>query len=72
MVDPPISVTTADHQANGLAPLLLSEREAARLLGISPRTLWQLRKDGEIPAVRINRCVRYDLTDLTRFIEKNK
>jgi excisionase family DNA binding protein len=34
-------------------PLALRPREAAKALGISTRHLWQLTKDGHIPAVRV-------------------
>ncbi len=36
-----------------VSPLALRPREAAVALGISPRLLWQLTHDGEIPCVRI-------------------
>lgn len=49
--------------------LLLRPAEAAKALGISPRTLWSLT----IPRVRIGaRGVRYYVVDLRRWIEKNK
>lgn len=51
--------------------LLISQREAADLLGLSERTLkaMRLRKTGPT-FVRISRrCVRYRLADLERFIE---
>ena len=35
------------------SPLALRPREAAKALGISPRLLWQLTKDGQIPCVRV-------------------
>ena len=37
---------------------LLTEREAARLLAISPRKLWEMRNRSEIAHVRIGRAVR--------------
>ena len=40
-------------------PILVEPREASRLLSISPRTLWQLTKERQLPTVRIGRCVRY-------------
>ena len=50
--------------------LLLNEREAARLLNISPRTLWSLRAAGKIRYVRIAATgIRYARTDLVKFIE---
>jgi excisionase family DNA binding protein len=35
------------------APLALRPREASKTLGISPRLLWQLTHDGQIPCVRV-------------------
>ena len=36
-----------------LPPLALRPREAAMVLGISPRLLWQLTRDGKVPHVRL-------------------
>jgi hypothetical protein len=38
---------------NPLQPLALRAKDAAKALGISPRYLWQLTSDGQIPCVRI-------------------
>jgi excisionase family DNA binding protein len=35
------------------SPLALRPRDAAKALGISPRLLWQLTHDGQIPCVRV-------------------
>ena len=40
-------------------PMLLTPREAAETLAISPRTLWTRTNCGELPCVRIGRSVRY-------------
>ena len=48
--------------------LLLTEREAAKALSVCPRTLWQLRQDGDIPCIRIGRAVRYAPADLRAWI----
>jgi hypothetical protein len=40
------------------SPLALRPREAARALGISPRLLWDLSKDGVIPCLRLGRGKR--------------
>jgi excisionase family DNA binding protein len=54
-------------------PMLLTARQAARILSISERTLWGLTKTGDIPAVRFGgRNVRYDPADLRRWIESAK
>ena len=51
------------HKANGL---LISEKQAAKYLSLSPRTLrnWRVRGGGP-PFVRISaRCIRYRPEDL--------
>jgi len=55
-----------------LTPLLVSEREAARLLGVSPRTVFTLRKQGHLKAVKIGASVRYDVRDIRAFINAAK
>lgn len=51
---------------------LVTEREAATILSISPRSLWDLRTRGDIPFVRIGRSVRYDTRDLETWIQDSK
>lgn len=48
--------------------LLVTTKLAAKLLAISERTLWQLTNDGDLPAVRFGRTVRYAMSDLVAFI----
>jgi len=52
--------------------LLVTPREAAKALSICEKTLWTLTKRGDLPAVRINRAVRYDVADLQAFINRQK
>ena len=54
------------------SPLLLTGPEAADRLRISERTLYTLREQGEVPAVRIGSRVLYDPRDLAGFIAKRK
>jgi excisionase family DNA binding protein len=62
----PTTTTPADP---GPAPLLLTPRDAARVLALSPRSLWALTHPrGPIPAVRIGRSVRYDVQALREYI----
>ena len=49
--------------------LLLRPNEAARMLSISPRTLWSLTASSQIPHVRIGRSVRYSVEGLQRWID---
>lgn len=53
-------------------PLLLDEREAARRLGVSPRSLWQLRKDGRIEWVPVGGRVLYEPAALAAFITRQR
>src|SRR5437660_1626116 len=55
--------------------LLLTTREAALALAISPRLLWELTARGDIPCLRLPgrgkaRAIRYAVEDLQRWIEK--
>ena len=51
-----------------ITPILLSARDAAKLLALSERTLWGLTAPrGPIPAARIGRSVRYRHSDLETF-----
>jgi len=48
--------------------LLLSVREACRLLSVSERTLWSWRKGGLIPYIQVNRVVRFPRAALEHWI----
>lgn len=54
--------------------LALRPREAARALGISTRTLWQLTKDGHIPCVRVGsgtrKTVLYPVAELQAWLSR--
>ena len=52
--------------------LLLTPKQAAEALAISPRKLWGMTASGEISHVRIGRCVRYPVDDLRRWIAEHK
>lgn len=56
-----------------LAAMLLTYLEAAKLLGVSDRTVWAMVNRGELPAVRFaGRTVRIDRRDLEAFIARAK
>jgi excisionase family DNA binding protein len=49
--------------------LLIDSRQAAKLLNVSPRTLWRMQNDGEMPQpIRIGRAVRWSLEALKQWI----
>lgn len=56
------------------SPLAMRPRDAAKALGISPRLLWQLTHDGNIPCVRIGtgkrRTVLYPTTELLAWLSQ--
>ena len=61
--------------ANDLtSPLALRPRDAAKSLGISPRHLWQLTKDGHVPCVRIGtgkrQSVLYPIAELQAWLTR--
>jgi excisionase family DNA binding protein len=57
------------------SPLALRPRDAARLLGVSPRTLWGWTRAGIVPCVRVGtgkrRTVLYSMADLQAWLTKN-
>jgi excisionase family DNA binding protein len=52
--------------------VLLTPKEAAAALGISPRKLWSLTASSDVACVRIGRAVRYDAADLAEFVQTLK
>ena len=63
---------------NVVQPLLVSEAEAARILGLGKRKMWELGNRGEngdhdgVPRVRVGRRVLYDIIDLSAFVDRQK
>ena len=51
---------------------LLTTRQTAKVLCISPRKLWELTNRKEIPHIRIGKAVRYDPGDLQAWLDKKK
>ena len=51
---------------------LLTYDQAAKLLGVTGRTVWTLVHRGGLPAVRFGHSVRIDPADLRAFIERCK
>jgi predicted DNA-binding transcriptional regulator AlpA len=51
--------------------ILLTEPQAAKASNLSPRTLFSLRKSGELPFVRIGtKCIRYRVSDIEALAAK--
>lgn len=53
----------------GAADRLIDVQAVRALLGVSDRTVWKMLYAGKLPAcVRVNRSVRWRLSDVQRFI----
>tara|TARA_R110002095_G_scaffold79834_2_gene68597 strand:+ start:3739 stop:3969 length:231 start_codon:yes stop_codon:yes gene_type:complete len=50
-------------------PLLLTERQASKLLNCCERTVARMRQAGEISYVKLRGAIRYSRADLLAFIE---
>ncbi len=60
------------NQGRGDLPrLAVNTEQAAAMLGISERKLWELRNSGEVHSVRIGRSVRFRPEDLQAFLDRN-
>ncbi len=60
----------SDHPTD--ATLLLTPKQAASALAISPRKLWGMTASGELAHLRIGRAVRYPIDDLLAYIDAQK
>lgn len=56
----------------GAAPLLVSERDAGRWLGVCPNTVGNLRRRGLLPSVKIGARRMYAVDDLREFVERRR
>jgi len=53
------------------APLLVDEHEARRLLGgLCAKTMYNLRRSGSLPFLKIGIRVMYRMADLVTFVER--
>jgi excisionase family DNA binding protein len=50
----------------------MSTQEAARRLGITPRTLYRLVDEGALPAYKMGRVFRLKLADVDAFMESSR
>ena len=57
------------------SPLALRPRDAAKMLGVSPRTLWGWTRDGIVPSVRVGtgkrKTVLYSVVDLQSWLSRH-
>lgn len=50
----------------------LSTQDAARRLGVTPRTLYRFIDLGDLPAYRLGRVIRLKADDVSAFIESSR
>lgn len=50
-------------------PILVNEKEAARMLGCCERTVYRMRKAGELKYVSLGAAIRYSRDEIARFVE---
>lgn len=69
-----MNADTLDTPAAGIpvaiAPLLLTEAQAAELLSLSPRKVWELAACGAIPFIKIGALKRYRRIDLEAWVSR--
>jgi len=57
-------ITTSRSKLSQPAPILLTVSEAARLLRITTRSIYQMVAESRIPYRRVGRAVRFEQTEL--------
>ncbi len=69
-----LELRSMSGETNLSQPLAYRPREAAKVLGISERTLWQLTHDGKVPCVRLGtgkrRAVLYPVAELQAWLSR--
>ena len=48
---------------------LVKVTEAARMLGVSSRTVWRMIADGQLTVRRVRSCTRLSLAQVTSFLQ---
>lgn len=48
---------------------LLDVKEIASILNVKPSTLYQWAELGQMPCIKLNGCLRFDLEDITNWIK---
>lgn len=56
--------------SQGPQPLLVNARDAARMLAVCERTIYNLVERGELSIIHIGRATRFAVADLKAWIQK--
>lgn len=62
----------APQQSPKPEPIAHDERTTARILGVSPRTVFTLRTTGELAHVKVRGRVLYLMDDIRAFLARNR
>lgn len=69
-----INESRNEGEVTHLRPVVLRYREAAKVLGVSPRTLWLWTKNGLVPHVRVGlgrrKIILYPLDELRSWLSR--
>jgi predicted site-specific integrase-resolvase len=61
-----------DYSISERLPQLLNEIHASQMLGVSVGAMRRWRREGRGPQfTRVERCIRYDVRDIERFVAIN-
>ena len=50
----------------------LTVKEVAHIINVKPKTIYQWAKLGQIPCIKLNGCLRFDLDDINEWISSCK
>jgi excisionase family DNA binding protein len=56
--------------SNRIEPMVVDEEQAARMLGISRRMVFEFRSKGELQYLKFGRLIRYRVSDIQAFLER--
>ena len=58
--------------SNGIDPMVVDEEQAAQMLGISRRMVFEFRSKGELQYVKLGRLIRYRVSDIQTVLERKR
>jgi excisionase family DNA binding protein len=64
--DTALSILNGRIAENGPLPLLLTQKQASHLLGVSRFTIWRMTQDGELHPVRLHGTYRYRRAEIEK------
>lgn len=66
----PIKIKTTEKTETTVERLTATTPEAAKMLGVSERTIHQLAKSGQLRCKRIGRRVLFSILEIKRFLDE--